>query len=260
MEIVKMNKVLASALLLLVFLGCGGGNSSYSSKNNPSFKESVKTLPKKEVITDKWQPLIEGAEIAQNLSYPYTPSEMKLSNEMLLRGKDWDEYLKPFILTQPKENWEVILQGLTRFHTSYDKVDKVMRFEPLRYISGPYSGKTNISVRGLVDKKKASASLRFYYYSKSWLFVNRITVVADDYTWKSPSMNFKRDHSHGNIWEYEYLNLSDPRYRELANKISQSKEVIIRFHGRQYYDDFTVPDRMKNDLRYILRAIDAING
>jgi hypothetical protein len=114
-------------------------------------------------------------------------------------------------------------------------------------------------LKGSLTTSRATGLLKIYYYGESWLFADRITIVADDVTWKSPKLEFYRDH-YSNVWEYTYLDISKPEYRRLANKIIASKDVIIRFHGKQYYDDLQVTEREKTDIAAMLKAIDAING
>ena len=177
---------------------------------------------------------------------------------MLLRGDTWNGFLKEYVESLPLGKRNDVLNGLTRFYKEYDKVDRIIKFEPRRYISGPYSSNSYVSLKGSFTKTKASALLKIHYYGSDWIFANRITIVADDFTWKSPALNFYRDH-YTKVWEYAYLNLNKAEYRKLADRISSSKEVIIRFHGKQYYDDLQVTERMKQDISAMLKAIDAVN-
>jgi len=182
---------------------------------------------------------------------------MMLSNGMLLRQTQW-EYLKPLIEKYPETARDTILDGLTRFWTGYDRVEKQITIEPLRYISGPYSGRSYVSLVGTIRSKKAVAFLKFNYRGRSWLFAERIKVVADDYVWQSPELGFHRDHS-TEVWESAHLDLEDPAVRRLAVAIMDAKEAIVRFQGRQYHSDLVVTDRMKSDLRAIVDALDRIN-
>ena len=223
----------------------------------------VQSIPvKKSVIqkAPKWEQLVEGSSLKMNVNYKYYPSEMKLNNNMLLREKKWDGFLQKFILSFPVEERDDILRGLTRFHKDYDRVEKLIKFEPLRYSSGPYSSNSYVSVKGSLDKKGAIALLKIQYYGSSWLFANSITIVADDFTWRSSEVEFFRDNTGGVVWEYAFLDLSNPKYRTVVNKIISSKEVIIRFQGKQYYKDLDVTERMKKDIASILKTIDTVNG
>ncbi len=211
----------------------------------------------KEEKVAKWEPITKGSSIKVDTNYPY---EMKLSNGRLLRQKNWNEYLKPFIKTYSQENADIIVDGLTRYWWAYDKVDKKIKFEPLRYMSEPYSRSKYVSMQGTIEKGRAIGLIKIKYYSSSWIFANRLKIVADGYTWESPELKFYRDNSGGNVWEYTFLNLSKQEHREVAEKISSAKETIIRFNGKQYFSDFTLPSRMKDDLKAMIKVIDVVNN
>jgi hypothetical protein len=245
-----MKKIIALAFVTILS-GCVATNPTYQTDSTVTSSQSSTASP-------KWEPLIEGSDLKTDVNYKYYPNEMKLSNNMLLRGSEWNGFLKEYIESFPLEKRDDILKGLTRFYIGYDKVEKIIKFEPLRYISGPYSSNSYVSLKGSLTKSKANALLKIRYYGSSWIFAHRITVVADDFTWKSPELKFYRD-NYTKVWEYTFLDLSNPKYRKIADKIASSKEVIIRFHGKQYYDDLQVTERMKKDILAMLKAIDAIN-
>lgn len=232
-----------AVLVVLLLTGCATRVPTYTGSNR---------------VRTKWEPLIEGSDIATDTKYKYYPSEMLLSNGMLLRGNTWNGFLKGFIESLPVEKRDDVLKGLTRFYKEYDKVDKVIKFEPLRYISGPYTWHSYVSLKGQIKVGKVDAFVKIQYYGSSWIFAESIKVVADDFTWQSPKLNFYKD-NYTEVWEYTYLDLSEPSVRELVNNIINSQETIIRFQGRQYYSDLVVTERMKIDLKAMIKAIDTIN-
>ncbi|WP_019647367.1 hypothetical protein [Pseudoalteromonas piscicida] len=239
-------------VLMLTLAGCVTTPLAGQSRETVTTDKSTLDAP-------KWVSLVEGAELKVDVNYKYYPSEMMLSNGMLLRGNTWNGFLKAYVENLPLEKRNDVLNGLSRFYKEYDKVDRVIKFEPLRYISGPYSSNSYVSLKGSFTKLKASALLKIQYYGNDWLFADRITIVADDFIWKSPERKFYRDH-YTKVWEYTYFDLKQMEFRRLADKIVTSKDVIIRFHGKQYYDDLQVTDRMKQDISVMLKAIDVING
>jgi hypothetical protein len=245
-----MKRILALTLIFILS-GCVTASPTYQSSSIDTNSRASDS--------PQWEPLVEGSDLTTNVNYEFYPSEMKLSNNMLLRGKTWNGFLKEYIESFPIEKRDGILKGITRFYIEYDKVDKIIKFEPLRYISGPYSSNSYVSLKGTLTKSKANALLKIRYYGSSWIFASRITVVADDFTWKSPELKFYRDH-YTKVWEYTFLDLNKPKYRNIADRIASSKDVIIRFHGKQYYADLQVTERMKQDISAMLKAIDIING
>lgn len=207
----------------------------------------------------RWQPLIEGSDLAYDLYHPYHPKEMKLSNGESLSGKKWDEFLKDYVEGFPVEKRDTILRGLTRFYVDYDQAEQAIRFEPLRYTTGPYSMHSYVSLVGTLTRGRAEALLKIRFYGLDWLHAHRIKAVADHFVWESPPLEFRREHSR-RFWEYVLLDISEPEYRRLAEKFTSAEIAIIRFYGRERYSDLEVTERMKQDMEAMLAAMDAING
>jgi hypothetical protein len=229
------------------------------NRTEKKFVESVNTTDTASVNNKpNWVQLTDGAEIYYDKNYQYHPSEMQLSNGMLLRGDDWNNCLKSFIESIPAKKRFDILDGITRYYFEYDKVEKKIKFEPLRYISGPYSSNSYISLKGSLTNQKAQALLMIQYMGDSWVFADNIKIVADDFSWQSPKIEFYRDNT-SVVWEYTYFNLDNLETRNLIDKIISAKESIIRFVGPQYYSDLVVTERMKSDIKAMLKAIDTIN-
>jgi len=224
-----------------------------------AFGCSTSEVSSKRALTPNWKPLLEGSTISVDVNHPYHPHEMKLSNGMLLRSSDWDGYFKTFVLGLPVDMRDIVLDGLTRYYFEYDKVDRLIKFEPLRYMSEPYSDASYVSAQGSIEGRHAMALLKVKYYGSDWIFANRIKVVADGFTWESPALQFKRDHT-TMVWEYAFLDLAEPLIRSVVDSITKSQVTIVRFRGDQYYYDLNVTQRMKNDLAALLNALDAIRS
>lgn len=213
----------------------------------------------------EWVALIDGSSISYDKNSRLMPNTMELNNGTVLSAEDWNGFLKDYIESFPPNKREVILQGLTRFVVKYDRVDKIIRFSPqfTRYVfDGPPKPNVPpnwsfISLTGTLGQKNASAFVQVQYSGDDWIFADSIKIVADDYTWESPKIDFKRDNSKM-VWEYALLNYSDPEIAKLVDKIISSKEAIVRFKGKYYYD-LTVTRQMRDDMRYMLAAIKAIN-
>lgn len=110
--------------------------------------------------------------------------------------------------------------------------------------------------------KNGSASahplrMKFNYYADSWLFVQGVTIKADDQVFNLDKMDFERDNGSGSIWEW-----SDSKVEDMAmlNKIIAAKKVVIRYDGRQYYHDFVLPEAQKNAMKEILLAWNRYGG
>lgn len=248
-----MNKIMFALIAAAVLSGCAPTNQASGllfAADQPVYQ------PQR--AAEAWQPLTAGSDLSYNANYQYHPSEMKLSNQMLLRGQDWDGYLKNYVESFPEEKRDAILQGVTRHFTSYDRVEQFIRFEPTRYMSGPYSRTKHVGLVGILRPDGATASAKFHFYSSDWIFAQSIKVMTDGESFQSPTLDFHRDNSGGNVWEIGYLSLSNPEYKSLIKRIVNSKEAIIRFQGKRYYSDLEVTDRMRQDMGAMLAALEAI--
>ncbi|MCP6691325.1 hypothetical protein [Pseudomonas donghuensis] len=93
--------------------------------------------------------------------------------------------------------------------------------------------------------------MKFNYYADSWLFVETVTIKADDQVFNLNKMDFERDNAAGRIWEW-----SDSKVEDMAmlNKILSAKKVVVRYDGRQYYHDFVLPESQKSAMREMVLA------
>jgi len=203
--------------------------------------------------------LFENSKVLADANHKYHPTEMKLNNGMYLKANNWNGFLKDYIFSFPEDDRDSILFALTRFRVSFDKVDKIIRFEPLAYFSGPYTFHPYISLIGTLEKSKVKAFVKLRYFGNNWIFAEKVKIVADDFTWESDNLNFTRDNSSGKVWEYAYLDYNNKEIKELLLKIVNSDETIIRFIG-EYYFDLTVTERMKKDIKSLINAIEIIEN
>lgn len=99
--------------------------------------------------------------------------------------------------------------------------------------------------------------MKLQYSSEDWLFVKSVTIKADEQLIRLGALNFERDNGSGKIWEWADLPASDVG---TLNKIINAKKVLIRFDGRQYYNDFILPDDQKKAMRDIVVAWQRYEG
>lgn len=99
--------------------------------------------------------------------------------------------------------------------------------------------------------------LRVQYYADDWLFVQSLTVKADDKTYELRNLDFKRDNSSGSIWEWVDVPVTD---HAMLSQWLSAKRVVIRFHGRQYYSDLTLPQSQQLQMREVYSAWQGMGG
>lgn len=98
--------------------------------------------------------------------------------------------------------------------------------------------------------------LRIQYAASNWLFVESVTIVADDFRYDSGAVRFERG-NRDTIWEWY-----DGPFREtelvLIDRIIHSKKAVIRFVGRQYHMDRIITAAEKQALRNTLDGYNAL--
>ena len=99
--------------------------------------------------------------------------------------------------------------------------------------------------------------LRVQYYADDWLFVDSLTIKADDRTYELRGLDFKRDNSSGSIWEWTDIPVTD---HAMITQLLSAKRVIIRFHGNQYYSDLTLPKSQQDQMREVYSAWQSMGG
>lgn len=251
-------------LLTFIFILVSGCASNTQNKQDQSSKKIIGEKEVSKPVTaykPNWVALTDGAELYfdANSSSNFS-GNITLSNNMKLRSEDWDNYLRSYIESFPPVKRSKILDGVLRHKTEYDKVDKLIRFEPKTFLSGPYSKSSHIGVVGTLQPNKINAFIKFKFYGDSWIFAKSLKIVTDGNSYQSPILKFKRNSYGGKVWEIAYLNLNDNANRELINKIVLSKEAIVRFQGGQSYYDLEVTNRMREDISAMLKAIDIIRS
>jgi hypothetical protein len=112
---------------------------------------------------------------------------------------------------------------------------------------------------GVKDGSAAAYPLRmkFNYYADSWLFVQSVTIKADEQVFDLGKINFDRDNAAGSIWEWSDSPVDD---MAMLNKILSAKKVIIRYDGRQYYHDFVLSESQKTAMKETLLAWQRYGG
>lgn len=101
--------------------------------------------------------------------------------------------------------------------------------------------------------------IKAQFVGEDWLFVNRITVKADDRKFSALAGTWERDNGAGTVWEWIDLP-TDEDLREMVSAIIAAKDVVVRFEGDKYYSDKSVPQAMKDELRDVLLAYSALSS
>lgn len=98
--------------------------------------------------------------------------------------------------------------------------------------------------------------LTFQYAADSWLFIERVKIKTDTEQYDIAT-SFKRD-NHTEIWEWADIKANQTEYLMLRDMAS-SKDVLIRYEGRQYYKDRKLTAKEKNVITETLDVFEAID-
>ncbi|WP_126779865.1 hypothetical protein [Idiomarina ramblicola] len=144
---------------------------------------------------------------------------------------------------------------LTTLKVDYDD------FEKRTIVTGlPYNNPDSfVTIRIIIsDDIVINSFLVVHYEADNWLFVERFSIAADEFRWKSPALQFSRDHSAGTIWEWNTSRL-DNENLSLVSKLANASNARVRFHGKKYYNDFELSKTQKEELAKLAEVVRLMN-
>ncbi len=164
----------------------------------------------------------------------------------------WSPCVRDFVETQPEAAREVLGEALSAYSTACT-TGPVKRVE----FRTPRTGRTapaesHLGLIGVLEPGTCELSLEAAYRGEP-VHAERITLIADGVRWSSPRLDFDR-YDDG---ETVTVPLSRALLRVVARAID-AHETIVRFEGAAGYEDVVVTGEMKQDLRVMLDALDAI--
>ncbi|MUM78296.1 hypothetical protein GKC30_11685 [Pseudodesulfovibrio sp. F-1] len=199
------------------------------------------------------QPLIKGSSV-KFVSYDRRWNNYFTNTGETLKKHDIDNIRK--LVENMSKNKIQVAEYLLDYSVSYKEFDKKY------FISNRHSNEDqtwcSVSVYLGIRNKEVWGRFELTYHAYDWLFVNRFSVVADEYVYNSPSLNFDRD-STDRVWETFDGDLSNTLYT-VAEKISQSNKTIIRFYGNEGTSDFTVSSTQKNNIASTIKLYSLIKN
>ena len=150
-----------------------------------------------------------------------------------------------------------IADQLVNFRVTYDKMEDRFFVQPF-----PYEIRDTYVIAYIGYKKDRGPWLRakIHYEADSWLFIDQVLLVADNYRLETEEVEFQRDHSSGTIWEWMDVSAGDGKFYEALTAIASADEATIRFNGRQYYSDFDIPEKQKQLIKNILDLFQNMKG
>lgn len=105
---------------------------------------------------------------------------------------------------------------------------------------------------------KGQVWMRFvvHYTADDWLFIEQASFNIDGDIVPLPDTEWKRDND-SEIWEWTDIPVALP-IRALLHRIADSKKTVVRFEGRQYFNNVTVSADDKQAIKDMFTAEEAL--
>jgi hypothetical protein len=162
----------------------------------------------------------------------------------------WSPCVRDFVALQPEAARDVLGEALSLYSTACTaRPSRRVEFQTPRAVPT----QSYLGLVGALERTRCELALRAAYHGPP-VRAERITLIADGVRWSSPRIDFDDDGG----WEIAMLPLS----RELARVVKRAadaRDALLRFEAERRYEDVVLTDDMKQDLRVMLDALDAIN-
>jgi hypothetical protein len=258
-----MRKISAVALSVsfLVVAGCAKNNhvqsldaSVYNAKNTTSEEQKK---------PENWIKLVDGSDLM------YEESSNKLSNGdiLILNKVTWNEFLRKFIESLPKEKRDASLKTFLRCTSQYDELEKRFIFDKT-IRSSDYMGSINIS--GVIKDNELIANLKLEHDLENVFTsmtvaqkhpslgrgLGSFKIYADDFNYER-AIEFNKEgdfnHESGKLGQ---LNSDSINFLE---KLANAKKSTIRYNGSERYYDFILGQKEKDELKLTVQSMKDIN-
>jgi hypothetical protein len=165
----------------------------------------------------------------------------------------WSPCVRDFVALQPEAARDALGEALSQYGTACTGgPSRRIEFQTPR-ADRAAPAQSYVGLVGALERTSCELALRAAYHGPP-VRAERITLIADGVRWSSPRIDF--DDNGG--WEIATLPLS----RELARVVkraAEARDALLRFESERAYEDVVLTDDMKQDLRVLLDALDAIN-
>jgi hypothetical protein len=187
------------------------------------------------------------------------PSAGPVPSGSLVLNNTWADCVKSFVEAQRGSARDPLLDALSVYFTTCDKVERLVVFDaPRPEPSGhDYVFESYVSFGGQLSKARSKVWLSVVYHGDAAISAERIKVAADEFRWTSPRLTFTREDGDKvrESADLPYTKILQPVIRHLID----SRDVTVRFEGRGGHADLAVTDDMKHDLKLMMDALTALN-
>jgi hypothetical protein len=166
----------------------------------------------------------------------------------------WSPCVRDFVQLQPEPARDALGEALSLYGTACTGgPSRRVEFQaPRTDRTAPVQ--SYLGLVGALERTSCELALRAAYHGRP-VRAERITLIADGVRWSSPRIDFDDD---DDGWEIATL----PLGRELARVVkrtAEARDALLRFEAGHDFEDVVLTEDMKQDLRVMLDALDAIN-
>jgi hypothetical protein len=166
----------------------------------------------------------------------------------------WSPCVRDFVQLQPEAARDALGEALSLYGTACTGgPSRRVEFQAPR-TDRTAPAQSYLGLVGALERTSCELALRAAYHGRP-VRAERITLIADGVRWSSPRIDFDDD---DDGWEIATL----PLGRELARVVkrtAEARDALLRFEAGRDYEDVVLTEDMKQDLRVMLDALDAIN-
>jgi hypothetical protein len=178
------------------------------------------------------------------------PTLLDISNK---KSDFWSPCVREFVQGQPEGVRDVLGEALSLYSTACTGgPSRRIEFQTPRADRTALT-QSYLGLVGALEGASCELALRAAYRGPP-VRAERIALIADGVRWSSPRIDFDDDGG----WEIATL----PLTRELARVVmrtAEARDALLRFEAGAAYEDVVLTDDMKQDLRAMLDALDAIH-
>lgn len=177
-------------------------------------------------------------------------------NQSITEKKELDE---KEAAEKSRLNKERLANAVKKLRTSKDEVKDITWMYDKS--SPKYNDINSFHVyMGQKGESKPWLRLRIQYKSDDWLFIEKYLIKTDKNSYTiDADREMERDNGYGGIWEWYDTEVTQDNYK-IIKDIIDSKNVVLRSEGKQYYKDRKISAIERQGLKNILDAYEALGG
>lgn len=165
--------------------------------------------------------------------------------------------VKPALTEQQRT--ELIAKATNGMELSRDKMEKVSFYTPKTPLDD-WTKQPIGTYISIPDGSRAFFRIYPHYTGDSWIFFQKVKVMADDqivYTKDFPYESMHHSNSGGYVYESADYAAKDDDI-EAMRKIATAKSVTVRLSGKEHQEDFEMSKADQKRIASVLQAYDEL--